>query len=75
MRHILATLTVIAFASPALAQDKMLDFATIDADASGAVTWEEVQAAAPDMTEEAFKAADADASGDLSEEEFVAIAG
>lgn len=75
MRHILATLAVVAFAAPALAQDQMLDFATIDADASGTVTWEEVQAAAPDVTEDTFKSADADASGDLSEEEFAAIAG
>jgi hypothetical protein len=73
MRHILATLTLVAFTAPALAQ--AMDFATIDADASGTVTWEEVQAAAPDLTEEDFKAADADASGDLSEDEFTAIAG
>jgi hypothetical protein len=73
MRHILATLTVVAFTAPALAQ--AMDFVTIDADASGTVTWEEVQAALPDLTEEAFTAADADGSGDLSEEEFAAIAG
>ena len=52
-----------------------MDFATVDADASGTVTWEEVQAALPDVTEDAYKAADADASGDLSAEEFVAISG
>lgn len=73
MRHILATLTVVAFTAPALAQ--AMDFATIDADASGTVTWEEVQAAAPDLTEEQFQAADADGSGDLSAEEFAAIQG
>jgi len=73
MRHILATLTVVAFTAPALAQD--MDFATVDADASGTVTWEEVQAALPDMAEEDFQTADADASGDLSEEEYAAISG
>ena len=73
MRHILATLTVVAFTAPALAQ--AMEFATIDADASGTVTWEEVQAALPDLTEEQFQAADADGSGDLSEEEFAAIQG
>jgi Ca2+-binding EF-hand superfamily protein len=74
MRHILATLTVVAFTAPVLAQAEM-EFTTIDADASGTVTWEEVQAALPDLTEDEFKSADADGSGDLSEEEFAAIAG
>jgi hypothetical protein len=73
MRHILATLTVVAFTAPALAQ--AMDFATVDADASGTITWEEVQAALPDVTEDTYKSADADQSGDLSEEEFAAIAG
>lgn len=74
MRHILATLTVVAFTAPALAQAAM-DFATIDADASGTVTWEEVQASLPDVTEDQFKTADADASGDLSAEELATISG
>lgn len=71
MNKILATLAVVAFASPVFAQ--AADFATVDADASGTVTWEEVQAAMPDATQEAFTAADADASGDLSEEEFASL--
>ncbi|MBO6718771.1 MAG: hypothetical protein JJ913_12505 [Rhizobiaceae bacterium] len=76
MRHILAALTVVAFTAPALAQDEMMkDFATVDADASGSVTWEEVQAALPEVTEDIYQSADADGSGDLSEEEFVQISG
>jgi hypothetical protein len=75
MKHILATLAVVAFTAPALAQMEMKDFATVDADASGSITWEEVQAALPDVTEDDYAAADADTSGDLSEEEFAAIAG
>jgi hypothetical protein len=71
MNRILATLAVLAFASPAFAQAAP-DFATADADASGTVTWEELQAAAPNVTEDKFKAADADGSGDLSAEEFAA---
>ena len=71
MKKILATLAVVAFASPAFAQ--MADFATVDADASGTVTWEEVQAALPDVTQEQYTAADADSSGDLSEEEFATL--
>ena len=73
MKHVLSTLAIIAFAAPAAAQ--MADFATVDADSSGTVTWEEVQAALPDMTEEAFTAADADGSGDLDEAEFTAAQG
>lgn len=74
MTRTLATLGLIVFAAPAFAQ--AADFATVDADASGAVTWEEVQAAIPDLTQDQFKAADADGSGDLSQDEFAkAIAG
>ncbi len=51
------------------------DFAAVDADKSGAVSMEEAKAALPDLTEEAFKAADKDGSGDLNAEEFAAIAG
>jgi len=71
MNKILAALTVVAFASPAFAQ--AADFATVDANADGKVTWEEVQAAMPDATEDQFKTADADQSGDLSQEEFAAL--
>ncbi len=74
MNKILATLVVVAFASPAFAQ-QATDFTTVDADASGTVTWEEVQAALPDVTEDQFKAADADSSGDLSSDEFASIQG
>ncbi len=71
MKTILATLAFAALVSPALAQ--MADFATVDADGSGTVTWEEVQAAMPDVTEDQFKAADADGSGDLSQDEFASL--
>lgn len=73
MNKILASLALVAFTLPAFAQTA--DFATVDADGSGTVTWEEVQAALPDATEEQFQAADADGSGDLSEEEFAALGG
>lgn len=69
MKKMLATMAIVAFAAPAFAQD----FTTVDADASGTVTWEEVQAALPDITQEQFQAADADGSGDLSAEEFAAL--
>ncbi|MEC5293612.1 hypothetical protein VSX64_24025 [Aurantimonas sp. C2-6-R+9] len=73
MKNILATLAILGFAAPAFAQ--AADFATVDADQSGTVTLEEVQAAMPDVTEDAFTAADADESGDLSEDEFATLAG
>jgi hypothetical protein len=46
------------------------DFATIDADKSGDVSFAEAQTAWPDLTEDAFKAADTDTSGALSQTEL-----
>lgn len=71
MKHLLAAIAVAGFVAPAFAQAP--DFATADADQSGAVTLEELQAVMPDATQESFTAADADASGDLSEEEFATV--
>ena len=48
------------------------DFATIDVDKSGDLSFAEVQTAWPDLTEDAFKGADSDASGALSEAELTA---
>lgn len=69
MKKTLATFAVIAFAAPAFAQD----FTAVDADGSGGVSWEEVQAALPDVTQEQFQAADADGSGELSADEFATL--
>jgi hypothetical protein len=46
------------------------DFATIDADKSGDISFAEAQTAWPDLTEDAFKAADTDTSGALSQAEL-----
>jgi len=73
MNKILAALAVVTLASPAFAQ--AVDFAAADANADGKVTWEEVQKAAPNVTEDQFKAADADQSGDLSQEELAKLGG
>ncbi|RDE10307.1 EF-hand domain-containing protein [Pelagibacterium lacus] len=67
----LATLIGLSFAGGALAQD--LDFATLDADGSGALTLEELQVAIPDLTAESFAMLDTDANGEISEEEFAAL--
>jgi len=49
------------------------DFATVDANADGMATWEEVAAAAPEISEDRFKAADADGNGSLSADEYAAL--
>lgn len=49
------------------------DFVAVDADVSGGASLAEVQVALPDLTEEAFAAADIDASGELSAAEFDAL--
>jgi hypothetical protein len=51
------------------------DFATVDADKSGEVSFAELQLVLPNVQEEAFKTADADQSGGLNETEYATIAG
>lgn len=70
---ILSSLVVLGLSSAAFAQ-AATDFATVDADASGGVSLTEAQAAWPELTEDAFKVADADASGELSAEEYATVA-
>ncbi len=50
------------------------EFPAVDANADSAISWEELAAAWPDMTQEQFTTADADASGGLSAEEYAALA-
>ena len=63
---ILSTASVFAQATP--------DYATVDANADTSVTWEELTAAWPEITQEQFTAADVDASGGLSAEEYATLA-
>ena len=70
---ILSSLVVLGLSTAAFAQ-AATDFATVDADASGGVSWVEASAAVPTLTEDAFKTADADASGELSAEEYAVVA-
>lgn len=69
---ILSSLVVLGLSTAAFAQ-AATDFATVDADASGGVSWAEASAAWPALTEDAFKTADADASGELSAEEYAVV--
>ena len=70
---ILSSLVVLGLSTAAFAQAAAPDFATIDADASGGLSLAEAQVALPDLTEEAFTAADLDANGELSAEEFATL--
>jgi hypothetical protein len=70
---ILSSLVVLGLSTAAFAQ-AATDFVTIDADVSGGVSLTEAQVAWPDLTEEAFTAADLDANGELSAEEYDALA-
>ncbi|MET3927825.1 hypothetical protein [Devosia sp. 2618] len=70
---ILSSLVVLGLSTAAFAQ-AATDFTTVDADASGGVSLVEAQAAWPDLTEEAFNAADLDGNGELSAEEYAALA-
>jgi hypothetical protein len=69
---IVSSLIVLGLSTAAFAQ-AATDFVSVDADVSGGVSLTEAQVALPDLTEEAFTAADVDASGELSAEEFDAL--
>ncbi len=71
---ILSSLVVLGLSTAAFAQAAAPDFATVDADASGGISLAEAQVVLPDLTEEAFTAADIDANGELSAEEFATLA-
>lgn len=74
MKTILVSVLALGLATTgAMAQDASPaapDFATIDADKSGDVSFAEAQLVWIDLTEDAFKSADADASGALSQAEY-----
>ncbi len=62
----LVALTLMA--APALAQTP-LTFVDVDTDASGELSFEELQAVWPDLTQDEFMAADLDMNGSLSADE------
>jgi Ca2+-binding EF-hand superfamily protein len=49
------------------------EFADIDTDGDGLISVEEATAAMPDVTEDAFAAADKDADGNLNADEYAAM--
>jgi hypothetical protein len=73
MRKILLTAAVFGLSTGlALAQDAPA-FADVDTDASGEISFEELQVAWPDYVQADFDAADTDSSGGLNADEFAAI--
>lgn len=73
-KFVLSSLLVLGMSGAAFAQGAP-DFATLDADMSGGVSFAEAQVAWPDMTAEEFAAADTDGNGELSPEEFGVLTG
>jgi hypothetical protein len=72
MKKLLVTIAALGFSTAALAQ-VATDFASVDADASGDISFAEAQVVWPDLTEEAFAAADVSMTGTLNLEEFEAL--
>lgn len=65
------TLTTVAVAGLLLGGAAFAaEFSDVDADQSGLLSLEEVQAVAPDVTEDEFTSYDGDANGGLDEGEF-----
>lgn len=68
----LAALLGLSVAAPAFAQ-AAVDFNTIDANADGVVSFEELQVALPDITQDDFTALDTNGDGVLSPEELAVL--
>ena len=71
MKRLLISIVAIGFSTAVMAQDAT-DFAAVDTDTSGDISLMEAQVVWPDLTEDAYKAADLDQSGSLSQEEYEA---
>lgn len=69
MKKLLITIAAIGLSSAAFAQ-AAVTFASVDADTSGGVSLAEAQVAWPDLTQEAFDAADTSKDGSLDQAEF-----
>lgn len=73
MKKLIIAMTGALLSTAAFAQGAVVDIATVDTDKSGEVSLVEAQVVWPDLTEEAFKAADKDASGGLNAEELATL--
>jgi len=70
MKKLLITIAAIGLTSAAFAQAAAVTFPSADTDTSGGVSIAEAQVAWPDLTQEAFDAADANKDGSLDQAEF-----
>jgi hypothetical protein len=74
MKKLFASVLVLGIAaSGAAIAQAASDFATVDADASGDVTLTEATAVWPTLTEDAYKAADANGDAKVDEAEYNAF--
>lgn len=69
MKKLLVSIVALGFSTAVMAQ-AATDFASVDTDTSGDISLTEAQVVWPDLTEDAYKAADVDQSGSLSQEEY-----
>ncbi|ODT76244.1 MAG: hypothetical protein ABS76_31625 [Pelagibacterium sp. SCN 64-44] len=69
---LLSSLVVLGLSGAAFAQ-AATDFASVDTDANGSVSFAEAVVAWPDLTQDAFNAADVDGNGELSLEEYTGL--
>ena len=70
MKKLLITVAAIGMTSATFAQAMAPTFAEVDTDMSSGVTITEAQAVWPDMTQEAFDAADTNLDGQIDQAEF-----
>lgn len=73
MKKLLAAFAIAGLTSTAVFAQAATDFATVDADASGDISITEANTVWPDLTAEAFAAADTDGDGKVSEAEYAAF--
>lgn len=67
----LAAVLGLSVAAPALAQS--VDFDSLDANLDGQISFEELQVALPDITQDDFTVLDTNGDGALSREEFAVL--
>lgn len=70
MKKLLITVAAIGLSSAAFAQAAAITFASVDTDTSAGVSLAEAQVAWPDLTQEAYDAADTNKDGQLDQAEF-----
>jgi hypothetical protein len=74
MKKLLVSVLVLGLGASTAAMAQMAtDFVVVDADGSGDVSLTEARAVWPDLSEEAYAAADGDQNGSLNQAEYEAL--